>query len=432
MLRIDYPKSQGINVVGWLVSISNILLLICYYYIAMAQQIPVPNQVITYLSMAAVFPEDFFHTYLRDLWFAHFCWMLLMVIAAFGVLLLNALARKIFIVLCIVHAVVLCYLFVLHQSGPEFFGYFFKLYFNCAFIFAYVGFITIPEVRVQFISRHASRQFRWWFSKSPSRHPASQDAQGYYNLALAYSRLQRNADAIASLQKAIQINPKDDRYHYELGKLFFLQRNSSAAIPALKEAVRINPNHFQAIYQLGQIYQQEGCGRETVMTLEKASHLQPHNSQVFRQLGKAHMLLEDYPAAVRSLQKSIELNSRDPEAYYQLGWIFLNKIGDYEEAREALRTAVHLKADMLDAHFQLGMTCLRLNRYKDALRAFKEVVYREEEHKQAHYQMGFVYLMLKDVDSALRECQIVRGLDPDLAEKLSLLISSQNSKNSPG
>jgi len=420
VIKIDYPKPVGISLVGWAVSIGNILLFVSYYYIFLTQQTPAPPQFIKILAMVAVFPEDFFLAYLSSSWMVHFCWMFVVTISAFGILLLNSFARKVFIVMNIVHGAILTYIVIMHYGQADFMEYIFKLYFNYTFIFAYLGFVTIPEVRVLF--KPAGLFIA--SGRSPAGRKVVPDAQGYYHLALAYSRLHRVADAVMALQKAIGINAEDDRYHYELGLLYIKQKHSAAAIQALKEAVRINPAHFQAIFQLGGLYQLEGCGREAVMFLEKAAGLQPGNAQVFRQLGKAHMLTENYPAAVESLEKALHLNTRDPEIHYQLGWIYLNKLGKFEEAKNALRSAIQLKPEFLDAHFQMGMACIKLNRYKDALRAFKDVVYREEDHKQAHYQMGFVYVMLKDLDSARREYQAVHRVDPDLAERLRMLISA--------
>jgi tetratricopeptide (TPR) repeat protein len=426
IFRIDYPKSLGVSFVGWFVSISNILLFVSYYYILITQQHPAPPRFISFLAMAAVFPRDFFHNYLSQFWMAHFCWMIVIIICAFGILLLNQFARMMFILMNVFHAVVSAYLFFQHMNKPDMLDYFFTLYFNYAFIFAYVGFITIPEVRGQFRSRLEGWTFSPLARGHTRRRSPNQDALGYYHLALAYGRLHRYADAATALQKAIHLNSDDNRYYYELGINLIRLRKTGEAISAFKQAVRFKPNHFEAIFQLAQLYQQEGCGQEAVAALEKAQQLQPNNSQVYQQLGKAYMLVDNFLAAAEALQKSLQLNSRDPEIYYQLGWLYLNRVGKIQEAREILKTAVHLRPKGPDGHFQLGMACLKLQRYKEAVRAFKDVIFIDEQHRQAHYQLGFTYVMLKDSDSARRESSLLRSLDPELADKLNLLISAAN------
>jgi len=424
IFRLDYPKSLGVDFVGWFVSISNIFLFVSYYYTLLTQQHRAPSLFITFLSMAALFPQDFFHNYLSQVWLVHFCWMTVIIFCAFGILLRHALARKIFILLNIFHGVLLAYLFLRHSGSATALDYFFKLYFNYAFIFAYVGFITIPEVRVQFRSPPGKSIFEPLLRKYRRSPSPRQDAQSYYHLALAYGRLRRYEDVTSALQKAIRLNPDDDRFYYELGTNLVQQRKVGEAIAAFKQVVKLKPNHFEAMFQLAKLYQQEGCGQEAVVALQQAQRLQPNNSQVYQQLGKACMLVDNFPAAVEALTKAQQLNAHDPEIYYQLGWIYLNRLGKTQEAREALKTAVRLRPKLVDGHFQLGVACLKSQRPREAVRAFKDAIFLDEQHREAHYQLGFTYVMLKDFDSAWREVSVLRGLDPELADKLNLLVTA--------
>lgn len=61
------------------------------------------------------------------------------------------------------------------------------------------------------------------------------------NLALAYKKADQNELAFKSLQKAVEMNSKSARAHFELGKLLFEQGDYSRARAYLQEAINLEP-----------------------------------------------------------------------------------------------------------------------------------------------------------------------------------------------
>ena len=92
-------KTIWVDIVGWVVNVSNVFLFISFYYVLITNQPPAPQAFINLLSVLAVFPLDFFHRYLNDSWFVHFCWIFIVVLCAVGILLRNLFARCIFIII---------------------------------------------------------------------------------------------------------------------------------------------------------------------------------------------------------------------------------------------------------------------------------------------------------------------------------------------
>lgn len=420
-------KLLGVQVIGWGVIAANVSGIVFNYCVPSTDKMPFVSKVMSYVAMAAVFPSDFFFIYLKDVWSIHFYWIATTILCSFGILRLNKFARTGFIVLNIVHIVILTQIVLRHLGSATFLDYFFKLYFNLVASGSYVAFITIPEVRTQFIvGEKVESLFLEGIKKillsTRLKEPSSQDAQGYFNLGIAYRRLGRYDDAVTALKKAVSIPPAKDSFYLSLGETYMKQKKYHEAIPAFTEAVRINPSHGEAYYHLGIAYQQEGCDKEAIAALEKVSPLQPNKADVYQSLGKSYQSVKRFQEALEAFQRSLELNPDDDYAYYQRGIIFLRELGKAEEARDAFRHAIRLKPDRSQAHFQLGMACILLNRYKDALRAFKEVIRLDENNTEAHYQMGFVYAMIKDFDSARREYKFLKNVDADLADTLSMVI----------
>lgn len=61
------------------------------------------------------------------------------------------------------------------------------------------------------------------------------------NLALAYRKAEQNELAYKSLQKAVELNPKSARAHYELGQLLFDEGDYLRARPHLQEVINLQP-----------------------------------------------------------------------------------------------------------------------------------------------------------------------------------------------
>lgn len=414
---------MGINLLAGTVVVSNVLLLIWYYAVPAEIQKQVPTIIKTFFPIIAVFPKEVFDGLLRAFVEMRLFWIVTLTLSAVGIFFLNKLARTVFIVFNIIHIVTLTYVVTLKLGGPDFLDYFFKLYFNIVAVLTYVGFLTLLETRGQFQIVTKESWLSLWLKKINlvSHGPGPGHAGAYYNLGLAYSRLERYDDAIDLLKKAIAMNPQEADVHFQLALIYIKQRKYSAAINSLKEAVRIDPFHVEAYANLGLAYQKEGCAPEAIRVLEKAVHMKQGSAAVSRNLGDAYYSAGKHKEALEAYREAARLNPQDDQVAYQIGVIF-NHLEKFSEAKEALQKAVRLNPGIPDAHFQLGLACLKLNLPKDAIRAFKDVLRLEPNHKQGHYQLGVAYATIGDADSAQRECRDLTELDPDLAENLKMFI----------
>lgn len=130
VMKESHKRSMGVCLLGWSVIIANVLLVLPYYYEIFNQSFLTNPRISSFLAMVAVFPIDFFHGYFYSQWIVHVFWMMLIVVCAFGILLLNKFARAVFIVLSVLHMTVLSYIVVLHYGQQSFFEFFFKGYFT--------------------------------------------------------------------------------------------------------------------------------------------------------------------------------------------------------------------------------------------------------------------------------------------------------------
>jgi tetratricopeptide (TPR) repeat protein len=269
-------RSVGLILIGWSVLLSNILLLAFQYYLPLVHQKVFFPRIVSFVSMTAVFPQDFYFTYLDEVWYAHFGWIFTMIICALGILRINKMSRMIFIVLNVVHSVILLNIVLFRFGQPVFLQYFFKLYFNLVAVLTYVGFITTGEMRILFEVDEEESFLNKIFQKAHIKTPVLTDAKGYYNLALAYSRLERYEDAIATLKKAMTITPEDPKLYFQLGIIYLNRDEFAGAINSFKETIHLDPIFPEVYYYVGMAYRQQGCDKEAIPYLERALKINPN------------------------------------------------------------------------------------------------------------------------------------------------------------
>jgi len=414
-------RSRGVCILGWTVITANTLLYFVYYFQWHQLASEFFQHAISFVAMAAVFPYDLFTTFFSSQWLPQIIWVMMVVVCAFGILLLNKFARAIFIILNILHVVVLGYLVAAGWGKPDFLEAAFRLYFTAVVSGSYMAFLTLSEIREQFKVALEGLRLEIFLKRPLGKTVRSTDADKYAGLSTAYARLERYDDAVDALQKAIQGQPQRADYFFRLGMLYIKQRNFGGAITALQDAIRKDPAHYEAYYNLGVLYVQQGCSAEAAGMFLKATHVRPKESQAYRDLGDAYFAMGEYLQAVEQFKKATALSRGDGYSYYRMGCILSEYLGKDQEGLEALRACLRVQRDFIDAYFQFGKVCLKLKRYKDAVRAFKEVVRAEPDQVQAQYHLGFSYLMLKDIASARRQCELLRRQDEDLANNLLLL-----------
>lgn len=421
--KSSVPRSVGVCRLGWAVILSNVALYGIYYSGLVDHPHIFIQRITALISMVAVFPYDLFTRYFSFQWPLHIVWVMMTVMCAFGILFLNKAARSIFIILNILHLVALWCLLLFHVYTTEVVDYFFKFYFTVVASGSYMAFLTLPEIQKQFQVDLEAMKVRILLNRPLGRKVQKSDARKYADLSVAYMRMDRYAEAVDALTKAIQGDPSQAEYYFRLGMVYIKQRLSSEAIAALQMAVQRDPLHYEAYYNLGVLYVQSGCSREAAEMFLKATHVRPQEAQAYRDLGDAYFSSGRFEDAVQQFYQAIALSRGDVYSYYRVGCIATEYLDRQQDALEALRAAVKIKKDFCDAYFQLGKVCIKLKRFKEAVRLFKHVVQLEEDHVQGRYYLGFCYVMLKDYHSARSQCQVLKKYDEDLAENLQMLLT---------
>ena len=107
------------------------------------------------------------------------------------------------------------------------------------------------------------------------------DAEVWYYLGTAYFHLDKFKDAIKSLQKAVDLEQKNDRYHTNLAYTYLVTRDDRAYKTAA-ETLEINPLRAEAHYILGVISYRDESYANAYNRAKRAIEINPKYAAPYR------------------------------------------------------------------------------------------------------------------------------------------------------
>ena len=138
------------------------------------------------------------------------------------------------------------------------------------------------------------------------------------NLALAYFKLQRTADAVAQLEKAASLAPGNQAVQFQLGGAYVEMQSLDKAMAAFEKGLEIksdatDPLVWEAIVTLGAVYFAKGDAEKATAQYEKALAAKPGAPAPAMGLGKVYFSKNDVARALQ-LFEQVAAQKGTPEA----------------------------------------------------------------------------------------------------------------------
>jgi len=168
--------------------------------------------------------------------------------------------------------------------------------------------------------------------------------------------------------KAVELNPKDEKSKYFLGRLFYEADLPNEAAAWLREALQLSPDDYEAITYLGLCAEALGLDDTAAPLYRKAisdSKLQnrPY-SWAFLNLGNFLKKHGDPNGALAVLEEGAQ---RCPEAHElaALGELLATQ-NEAQRAEEVLRQAIALDPELPQPHYRLGLLLKSTGRLEES------------------------------------------------------------------
>jgi tetratricopeptide (TPR) repeat protein len=141
----------------------------------------------------------------------------------------------------------------------------------------------------------------------------------YYNLGVAYTKKQQFADAEASFQKAIELNPNSGEVYAGLANAYNAQKKFDLAQQASEKAASLTAasgggGSAEALYNQGVILWNQGKYAEAKVQYDSAVKADPTMAMAHYQLGMANLNLGEIPAARQAFEAYLKLDPSGPKS----------------------------------------------------------------------------------------------------------------------
>ena len=106
-----------------------------------------------------------------------------------------------------------------------------------------------------------------------------------YNLAVAYTFLKREEEALAQFQQTVDINPAYVQAWYNIGQICMIKnKDFSRALHCFDRAIAIRPDYVGAHHQRGVVLELLGDAEKALESWKKTLELDPENKQAIENI----------------------------------------------------------------------------------------------------------------------------------------------------
>lgn len=175
-------------------------------------------------------------------------------------------------------------------------------------------------------------------------------AAHYRQLGLQYRSQERFPDAIAALQKAVELDAKNINGRINLGWTLHLAKQEQAAIEMLESTIPYNPFHVPTFNALGIVYLVKGDLMAAILTHSWAAMLNSQNEIAYYNLSLGFERVMAYDWAISCAETAVELEPSNPHPLVALA-IAQNGQGDLKQAQRSFQQAINLDGRYRDRRF---------------------------------------------------------------------------------
>lgn len=216
----------------------------------------------------------------------------------------------------------------------------------------------------------------------------------YNYIGLIDIRNKKYKAAIASLDSALHLEPKEPNYFVNRGMAWAKLRDTTAAIADYQRALNIEPNHTLATHNLAVIKRAKGEIQESEKLLDEAISKNPKLPYPYAERGYYRLMNKDLKGALEDYDKVLSINKKDEESYLNRGLV-KEKLKDFNGAFADYTEAISLKPDYEKAWLNRANLLVKLNRTTEALEDYSVAIIWYPEYALAYYNRAIAYNKLK-------------------------------------
>jgi tetratricopeptide (TPR) repeat protein len=221
-------------------------------------------------------------------------------------------------------------------------------------------------------------------------------------------------DALAHLNEALRLNPRDPEAHNNMGGALQRLGRYEDALREHEVALRLNPALVEARYNAGVCQQALGHLEQARAEYAAAVRAQPDYAMAHYNLGTALTQLGRTMEAESAFTTAIRLAPEFAPAHDGLAVILL-RTGRIPDAVTEFKTATRIQPDYAPSHYKLALTLANAGLNEEALDEFAQAVHYAPGSPEMHHDYGVALANAGRMDDAAAQFRETLRLQPDNA-----------------
>ena len=211
-------------------------------------------------------------------------------------------------------------------------------------------------------------------------------------IADAYEAKQQTPHALSTLQKAVELYPREERHYIGLAELCSRHGAYDLGLEILSVGTKNIPGSSRIPTMRGVIQAQVGRYEEAEAAFQRAAQLSPDPEPATLGLTVAMQQTGRLAESIELLRKQVEKNPTDATTQLMLGQALIKNGAepgeeDFDEARAAMLRSVELDPKVAAARVELGKLYLKSADLDNSIAHFQQALALDPSERTATYQL---------------------------------------------
>ncbi|WP_188759685.1 tetratricopeptide repeat protein [Edaphobacter acidisoli] len=228
-------------------------------------------------------------------------------------------------------------------------------------------------------------------------HDDPRDAKAFMWLGVCYLAENNPKAAIAPLDRAYLLDPKDEDILYHRGHAYLLMANASYA-----EMFKLNEDSMRVHQVLGEAYATGYRTEQAIWEFELAVKMAPNQPGLHEELADQYWIAGQMDKAAIAYRDELRIDPYSTTSKFKLGSLLVLRQSP-QEGVDLLNQALRADPTLNDAHYYLGSGLMNLGRDQDAIQEFQRAIAADAGNGRAissYYKLARLYRKLGDTQAA--------------------------------
>jgi tetratricopeptide (TPR) repeat protein/CHAT domain-containing protein len=209
-----------------------------------------------------------------------------------------------------------------------------------------------------------------------------EQAEVWFYQGLKQAKADDLSAAIASYDKAIQLNQNLHEYWFNRGLTLFHLERYFEALASYDRALELKSDFYQGWYNRGGLLGELGLYEDAVTSFDNAIEIKPDYHEALSSRGLALRRLGRLLQAISNYDKALLLQPEDQENWYYRG-LALAEGGRFDDAIQSYDKALEILPDYYEAWSSKGTALYNLGRFEEAIICYEKAIEIKPDYQEA-------------------------------------------------